>query len=715
MSRSLFSAQWYRVAEVKPRLKSHAGIHRHYYRNQIWYVLEDKLSGRYHRFTESAYLVMSLMDGERSLQSIWEAAVGQLGEDAPTQDETIQLLGQLHTADVLSSDVAPDIVELFGRHQQHHQQSWKQRLLSPLAIRIPLWDPDKFLNRTLKWISLVYSPVGALIWLALFMVALVQGVSHWEPFTKNIADTVLTPQNLLLMALLFPAIKALHEFGHASAVKVWGGEVHEIGIMFLVFMPVPYVDASASAIFRERYKRVIVGAAGMMAEFIVASLAMIYWVDADPGIGRTIAYNIILIAGVSALLFNINPLLRFDGYYIFADFLEIPNLAQRSSKYIIYLLQRYVLRLDAASSPVTAQGEKFWFAFYGIASFIYRSTVSITIALFIASKFFIVGVCLAIWSLGAMFVLPILKGLLFIVTDARVQKRRLSAVGLTVSSLAAVIYFIAGVPLPVWTNTDGVIWLPEKAIVRSGAECFITRLLVEPGSTVVAEDALIECEDPLLKADFSIAKSAYDEANVRYTDALQRRPAEASVILDELNTLNADVVRLAEKQQKLIIRSNTQGRFEVPKHQDLVGQYVDKGQVLGYVLGAEPLKVRVAVTQDQVALIQNDTSYIEVMRSSLVGDVLQGKLQREVPSAGDKLPSVALGNVAGGNIATDPRDPEGLQTFHKVFQFDIELPESVNSAVYGERVYVRVHHEDEVLSVRWYRSIRRLFLEKFSV
>src|SRR5512145_1123586 len=114
-ARPLFSSSWYRVAPLRPRLRGHARIQRQQHRGQPWYVLEDRVSERFYRFSPSAYLVIALMDGTRTVQQIWDIACERLGDDAPTQDETIQLLAQLHAADVLQCDVTPDAVELFER------------------------------------------------------------------------------------------------------------------------------------------------------------------------------------------------------------------------------------------------------------------------------------------------------------------------------------------------------------------------------------------------------------------------------------------------------------------------------------------------------------------------------------------------------------------------------------------------------------------------
>ena len=395
---SLYSTYWYRVADIKPQLRSHTRLYRHIYRGQTWYVLQDPSSNRQHRFNKIAYFIIGLMDGERTVAEIWNAATEALEDEAPTQDEIIQLLGQLHSADVMQSDIPPDTDELFQR-QEKHRGKWKQRLTNPFALRFPLVDPDRFLVRWMHLVKPFIGRIGFLIWLLIVGSAVILAARNWPELTRNMADRILKPENLLILWLVYPVVKLLHELAHAFATRIWGGEVHEMGIMLLALTPIPYVEASASATFPDKRRRMAVAAAGMAIELLVASLALFLWLSIESGRVSTIAYNVMLIGGVSTLLFNGNPLLRFDGYYILADWIEIPNLAQRSTRYLGYLLQRYLFGIEEASSPVTVDGERPWFIIYGIAAFFYRLFVLAALALFVSSKFFFVGVLIALWAL----------------------------------------------------------------------------------------------------------------------------------------------------------------------------------------------------------------------------------------------------------------------------------------------------------------------------
>src|SRR5689334_18097052 len=174
----LLSNLWYRVAGLRPRLLAHARLHRHRYRGEVWYLLQDPASGRVHRFTPSARLLLAAMDGRRTVNELWQLARRRLGDEAPTQDEVIQLLGQLHGGDLLHSDVPPDALELFERGERQSRQKRTRYWSNPMALRIPLVDPGRFLDRHAAWWRRLWGLPGALLWLLAVVPALVLLPAH---------------------------------------------------------------------------------------------------------------------------------------------------------------------------------------------------------------------------------------------------------------------------------------------------------------------------------------------------------------------------------------------------------------------------------------------------------------------------------------------------------------------------------------------------------
>ncbi|NOT96739.1 MAG: hypothetical protein HOP00_10580, partial [Nitrospira sp.] len=457
MSEALFSPSWYRVATLAPRLRSHAQLHRHQYRGQTWYVLQDRSNERFHRFSPSAYAFIGLMDGTRTVQDIWELASTKLGDDAPTQPEVVQLLSQLHAADVLQCDIPPDIAELLHRHERTQQKKWQRRLMSIFSWQFPLIDPERFLEIFVSLVRPFFGWGGAVLWLVIVIPALLIGVAHWADLSENIIDRMTAPQNLVLLWFLFPIIKVLHELGHAFAVKVFGGEVHEMGIMLLVFSPVPYVDASASSAFPSKWQRAVVGAAGMIVELVIASVAMFVWVSVEPGAVRTLAYNAIMVAGISTVVFNGNPLLRFDGYYILADLIEIPNLRQHANTYLGYLCERYLFGREEAQVSHATPGERAWFVGYSVSSFVYRIFVVFAILMFLTDQFFVLGMFFAIMTGFTWFLMPLGKGLTYLFTSPRIRRVRGRALAVSTGAMAIILVALCLTPVPFRTRAEGVV------------------------------------------------------------------------------------------------------------------------------------------------------------------------------------------------------------------------------------------------------------------
>jgi len=714
MAGPLLSASWYRVSGLKPRMRMHARMQRHRYRGQVWFVLQDPASGRAHRFTPAARLIMNGMDGSRSVGDLWEIANRRLGDASPTQDELIHLLGQLHASDLLQCDVSPDVAELFERAQRQDRQRMRRAIGNPMAIKMPLIDPDRLLNRMMPWMRPFWGWRGMLIWLAIVLPALLLVAPYWSELTNGVADRVFAVDNLLMIWLLFPLIKALHELGHGIAAKAGGGEVHDMGLMLLVLMPVPYVDASSSSLFRSKYERAVVGAAGMMVELALAALAFYIWLLAEPGVVRAICFNVMLIAGVSTVIFNGNPLLRYDAYYILADLIEIPNLASRSMRYLGFLFERYLFGAREVEEPDATRGEKIWFVFYGIGSFLYRILVVVAIVLFIAGEFFVIGVVLAIWAVVAMGVVPIGKTVHHLATAPRLARYRKRVTMISFGGLALIAAFLAFVPMPFRSQTEGVVWLPEQQIVRAGANGFVSRILVEPGTRVAPGDALIESVDPVLTAEIRVAEARVAELQAQYTLHFVTDRVQAQVTRQQLEREQAVLERTLERGANLIARSASAGVLAVPRDVDMPGRFFRKGELIAYVIEPSQPLARVIVHQGDVDVVRLATSQVQIRASNRIDQVMQAKIVREVPGGGDQLPSKALAPEGGGTVPVDPRDPKGVKTIERVFQLELEL-QAPAAALYGGRVYVRFDHVPEPLGLQWYRSLRRLFLTRFNV
>ena len=709
----LHSPSWHHIAELRPRVSQQVRLYRHEYRGEVWYVVQNPTGGKIHRLTPAAHALVGLMDGERTTQEIWDRLLVQMGDDAPTQDETLWALGLLYVADVLRCDVPPDTAALFRRIQrEENQERWRK--LSPIAFRVPLFDPDALLSRWQHWVRPLFSRTGALAWCAVVLAAGVSAVKH-APELAAAGKSLFEPASLIALWFVFPVIKALHELGHGFAVKRWGGEVHEMGILFLVFMPLPYVDASAASVFPEKRHRMLVGAAGIAVELFLAAIATFVWTAVEPGLVRHVAFAVMLVGGVSTLFFNGNPLLRFDGYYVLADAIEIPNLASKGNQYLGTIARRWILGLRQTRFRETAPGEPAWLVGYAVASFAYRITVLVTIALYLAGRFFVIGIALALAVLVARIALPLLRHFSFVLTDPVVGEQRGRALAGSLGLVAAVGILLFALPIPLHTRSQGVIWLPERCQVRVGAEGFVTDVLAEPHSAVHAGEPLIRTRDAPIEARVQALEAERRELRLRVLALSQENRVQTEIAQEQLADTEAALARAREQASEELIRSPTDGVFVVTGGEDLVGRRVQQGEVVAHVVDLDAATARVVVSQEDVALLREQTEAAWVRLAHDLGTVLPARITRQVPAASDRLPTRALGTAGGGRFAVDPTDPEGLRTIDPIFQFDLSLPEDAAVRVAGQRVYVRFDHGAEPLAQRGYRALRRLFLRQLGV
>lgn len=715
MGPSVFSLSWHNAAELRPRLLPHARIFPHTYRGQRWFVLQDSTGGRYHRLSPGAYLLVSRMDGSRTVQDLWDEASRAGGDQIPTQDDVVELLMQLHSNDLLHCDVTPDAAELFERYSKRRSQKWKQWLTNPMSLRIPLINPDAFLSYWADRLAWVFERRGALLWLALVLPALLLAGQNWAALSENLSDRVLASGNLLILVLVFPLVKALHELGHGFATKVWGGSVHEMGLMFLVFAPAPYVDASAASTFRSRRRRAIVGAAGMLVELFVAAIAMYVWVLVEPGAVRAVAFNVMLIAGVSTVVVNGNPLLRYDGYYILCDLIEMPNLGQRGTRYLTYLSDRYLFGAAELESVDETPAEKRWLLCYTIASWFYRIFVTVSIIIFVAGEFFIFGVLLAIWSAVSLFLMPLWKAGTHLLESPTLHRHRSRAIKLTLGAIVLVFLFIGVVPMPLRTQAEGVVWLPDQALLRAGVNGYFQRWLVAPGSQVRRGMPLLQMEDPLLAVELEVARAKVAEMQARYGVEQFTNPLEAELIRQQLEHEKRALERISERYSRLTIYSQGDGVLTVPNEQDMAGQYFKQGELLGYMLDRQRLIARVAILQENIGLVRKGIKSAELRFADAVPDTYPVSVLSEVPSGLEELPTAALGSHGGGHVPVDPNDSKGLKTLERVFYVDLSLPAEAIPGAFGGRVFVRFEHAGEPLLSQWQRRLRQLFLSRFHV
>lgn len=715
MSNSLFSPHWYRVAKLKPKLHSHIEIHRHDYRGLIWYILEDTTTGRTHRFNPAAYQFIGLLDGKLTVQEISDQLSKQLGDFAPGQEEIIQLLGQLHAGDLIQTDVLVNTEELFERQARMNRTKFNQRLMNPASQKLPLWDPEEFLNKYQAKVKWVFSPRMAIIWVLLVSFAALQAATQWPKISNHFNINALAPYNFLILFLLYPPIKILHELGHAFATKLKGGEVHEMGINFLMFMPVPYVNVSSAGHFRNKYDRMLVSAAGILVETFLAALGLLLFLSAEAGIIQDIGFNILITGGVSSLFFNGNPLLKYDGYYLLADLLGIPNLFQRSGQFWRYFFQRYLFGLNHVASPATAPGETFWFVIYSIASLLYRLSILWFICIYVTEKFFLLGVMLALWLVTIQIFLPIYQAIRFVMTSPSLGKKR-SKAAFTTLALAVVTLGIFGfMPVPSYTLTEGVVWVPDEAQIKAEQDGFIGELQVRSNQFVQSGDVVLTLNDDALESKAKIARAKLSELQSQYRAERETDLVKAEIYKEAIHIAQSELDHLNNKTESMTVKTAKSGLVLLPEADDLPGRYIHHGELIGYVLDGHPPTIRMAVTQDNIGQLRERIVDVKIRLSNIPDQEYEATVIRQAPEATNKLPSPALATTGGGKIPVDPSNQKELLTLQKIFLVDLKFNPKNKNIPIGTRAFIRINHASESLSTQWYRRIRQVFLRQFNV
>jgi putative peptide zinc metalloprotease protein len=733
--RPTFSESWYRVVNLRARLRPSAQISRQYYRGERWYVVRDPAGNQYHRLSDAAYRFVGLLDGTRTVGEAWELVGGQLDDEAPTQPEVIQILSQLHAANLLESDITADSTVLLRRHRMQMKRKMQGRLMNVLFPRIPLWDPDRILKAWIPFVRKLMSPLGAIVWLAVVVTAVVMIIPKWSAFSESYMKALsigTNPEKAFYLWMMFWVLKFCHEMGHAFACRRFGGECHEMGIMFLVFIPTPYVDASSAWAFPSRWQRMFVGAGGMVVELFLAAIACFIWLNTKPGVPvmglpvNELACDAIMIAGFTTVLFNANPLLRYDGYYMLSDWLEIPNLQQKSKDYLTGLIKRHVFRVKS-QQPLPPVGQRFWLFFYGIASGIYRVFVGIVIVLMVAYRVPILGVLMALGGVVTWAVVPVFKTFKYLALEPELHRKRGRATLFVLACAACIVTLIGLLQFKMYVEAQGILEPQQQDKMHAKYGGFVTDIRVKDGQWVKQGDILLVTTDPDLDGRIKKAEADLKGARAEKQKSFgEGAPNEAQAAQARIDTYEQLIKDLKQQRDDLTIKAAFDGQVIAPDLKHMPNSYVEPGKELLTLATTDKLLCRAVIQQRDVALAsrlrnpETGTLTLPVPpRVRLVGDIqtpLNGGITRLIPSAVARLPGAALSQAGGGEITPDPKDPSGLKGEEDQFELRVEIanPRIVvngredDKYTAGQRAYVRLLVDERPLIWQWYDRFLQL-------
>ncbi len=716
MSHTLFSPIWYRAAALKPTWRLHIRADRQVSRGEVWYVLSNSAGARSSRIDSAAYALVGRCDGQATLEEIWQALIKNDAEQAPTQDQVLGTLAQLVSEGFLECASLADIGQLM-HNDEVGSAARRSARLNPLSMRIALADPSRVLRRQTRWAHRLFSTSGLVAWLLLMLAAGIVLLGHFGELSKHAASWLSTPRYWLLGWICFVPVKLIHEWSHALAVRRFGGQVREVGIAMLMFFPAPYVDASDANRFASPHARALVSAAGILAELGLAAIGVLVWVNSEPGWIRDTAFTVAFIGGVSTLIFNANPLMRMDGYFVLTDWAQLPNLAARSSGHWQNMLQTKLLGVPAVRPIRAAPGEHKWLLAYTPAAWIYRLIISVWLVFWIGEFNRWLAFLGTVLILIGIVIIPSLRLVTNAQRGAQSFRQRLLAPSRLLLTLSLMVIGAAIIPLPDHGIAEGVVWTHEDSQVRAPIEGFVSAQLAATDTTVKRDQLILQLEDPVLNAEREKLLQRRLGLQSELYASLRSDPARSRHVLEQLNSLDAGLARVDERIAQLGIQAGSDGELGIVAPDDLPGRFIKQGEVIGVIRRARSPIIRVALDQDGAARVSAESKAIAVRLAELPGEVLPARLTRQQPAAASKLPSAALAEVNGGAIQIDPTDKEGSRPAYPTFLFDVELVADstpVTTAQLGARASVKFEFGHAPLWTQLTRALRQTIRLRFA-
>ncbi len=715
-STETFSESWHRIAGRHIALRAGVRARRQFFRGERWHVLFEPFSNQFFRVRAGAWDFLARLREDKTVQQCWEESLAQQPAETPGQEEVVRLLSQLYQANLIRSDMPPDAAKHFERHQKRRRRELRSRLLSLLFIRIPLVDPDVFLRRTLPLVRWLFSWFGALLWLGVVGWGVKTGLENagrlWEQ-----GQSVLAPANVGWLYLALLVLKLMHELGHAYSCRHFGGEVHTLGVMILVFSPLPFVDATAAWSFRERWKRVVVGAAGMIVELFIAALAMVVWAATGPGAVNAVAYSMIFIASVSTLLANVNPLLRFDGYYILCDLIDMPNLSQRANRLWRHWIEKVLFGLRKSTSPAETRREALWLGVYGAVSFVYRVFLFAGILLFMAGQWLLLGAVMALFGVLTWVVIPLGRLIHYLGSNPRIERVRKRAILGTVGLGTLVVALLAVVPVPDAFTAPGVVHGENYAVVFTESEGYFTELTVASGTRVKRGEVLLRMIHHELGPAIEQARAEERETLALEHSALQSPGEGVTAVRERLAAVRTHIRQLERQQGDLNLRAPQDGIWVAPAPADLGNRWLPRGAAVGEIVDPDAHYFSAVVRQEDAANL-----FGKDLRAA--GVRLRGEADKLVPVTGatiipaqqEELPSAALGWLGGGEIALKGDDKSGIKSAEAFFELRAALDRGTAAQLWhGRSGKLRCELPWRPLLSQWYRTVRQLLQRRFQL
>ncbi len=659
------------------------------YLGKSYWVVKEPVGLNYFRFQDEEFAILNMLDGATSLDEIKQRFEAEFPPQKITLEELQQFLGMLHRSGLVIAAVPNQGRQLHTRRNERRRKEFLGAISNILCIRFKGFDPERILNRLYPKVQWLFNRWVFALSLVLIASALTLLIVQFDVFRSRLPGfyQFFSPTNALLLALTLGVTKICHEFGHGLSCKHFGGECHEMGVMILVLTPCLYCNVSDSWMLPSKWQRAAIGAAGMYVEVVLASIATFVWWFSEPGLLNYLALNTMFIASVSTLLFNANPLLRYDGYYILADLMEIPNLRQKATSILSRKMGELLLGIEPPEDPFLPQRNQVLFALYSVAAAVYRWFVLASILWFLYQvfkpyKLQIIGQAIVAMSLYGLVAMPLYKLVKFFYVPGRIDKVKKPRMYTSMAVIAALLAAVLLVPLPHRVLCILEIQARDARPVYVDVEGRLESIDVAPGDRVEAGQQLAQLVNPNIDLEIARFRGEVEqyEAQLRTLRRLGYRNREAAASIPQVQEALATVrERLREEEEhkaRLRLVAPVSGIVlpppEVPhRREDSLGQLASwsgtplmernwgatlESSVLFCRIG-DPRQVEATLIVDQVERnYVAEGQRVEIMLRHMPGVVLETRIESVSESELDLSPH-RLSTRAGGDLPTFT-DPE---------------------------------------------------------
>jgi putative peptide zinc metalloprotease protein len=733
-----------RRKHVKLRVRTDLNIAPQKYEGRTYYVVKDPVSLRYYRFKEQEHFLIRYMDGQHTLDQAQKEFEKRFRPDRLTLEDLEHFGQQLLTAGLAQNDSPQAGQQLFDRRKKRKRTELLQTFTNILYIKIPIFDPERLLTRMLPYTRWIFT-TWFLIASCLFMgAAALLVLTHFQTFYDRLPSyhEFFNFKTVIYLWAALGVVKVIHEFGHGLSCRMFGGEVHEMGFLFLCLSPCMYCNVSDAWTLPNKWKRIIISGAGIYVELMIAALAtFVWWNSPSHPFINYMALSLMVVCSVSTVFFNGNPLMRYDGYYVLADWLEIPNLRDRSNRYISRLVMEHCLGIEVQPEPYMARWRRTLFLVYAVVSYIYKWVITFFILYWMANflkpyKLEVISTLLAALALGSMVGWPIARLSKNLYKRGRLPDMKPVRVTVSAAVVAAALFGFFFVPLPVSRiRHTGVVEVQPEHVRKVFVEVSGTldKVHVVEGQIVKKGQMLAEFSNLDLQAEELDAKSRKDIAHqlidgyraqlVSATDSQEKtglKQAIAKSIGDEEGARMKWDMASKLNREHLTLRAPCDGAVMGLPKIDEVGKKWEKDQSAPFCSVGDPgrLRVLVPLTPDDYALVRDDLKEREKNGEKVPVTVrVQGRAALtwtgevvNLPESEAKEIPIPLSNKVGGPLAIKPTSqPAHPEPQSQVFLVGINIDKPDRAIVPGVMAQVKIHCEYRSCAWWTWRAISSAF------